>query len=217
MAKLHSVRRRLAARLFLLAVICLITASGNAHGQTARTAGQSNTAVAEALQIGFGALVEAMTGFKPFYVMGDFNGDGGQDIVVVVRINGRRNNLPKDVRVLNPFEFRGAIKFPANPASENKLALAIIHGWKTPGPRRTFLLIGDSPILILEYARATSNQLDDRKGLIELMGKRDKRPKGETLPRGSRGDVIVLGTEVGGDSHLYWDGRTYRWQDSAED
>ena len=90
------------------------------------------------MQKHFGATVEVVTAFQPFNVAGDFNGDGAQDIVVVVRIKARRNALPTNVKLLNPFETRGAIKFPANPDSENKLALAIIHSWKTETSREIF-------------------------------------------------------------------------------
>ena len=193
---------------------------GDANAQTTQTA-QSNEAqsgnITAALQTNFGSAVEASTAFKPFYVTGDFNGDGAQDVAVVVRIKERRSALPKDVRVLNPFEFERTIKFPTNPATENKLALVIIHGWKNPKPSGKYLLVGDSPILILDYQRVGSDQPADRQDLIELMPRRGRRPKGLMYPRGSKGDVILLGNQVGHNSPLYWNGRTYVWEDSAED
>jgi hypothetical protein len=173
--------------------------------------------VAETLSANFGTAVQAVTGFKPFYAVGDFNGDGLEDLVTVVRLKDVRGAVPKDVRVLNPFELQGSTKFPDDPVAENRLALALVHGWKNPGSSGKFLLLGDSPILILQYTRATSSQTEDRKDLIRLMRRRGTRRQGETLPRGAKGDVILLATEVGGDSQLYWNGRTYLWQDSAED
>jgi hypothetical protein len=205
--------------LIVFGVCCAIATMTHANGRTEQTA-QSNasqSAAAAAVQSNFGSALEATTAFKPFYVTGDFNGDGTQDLAVVVRIRERRSALPKDVRILNPFQFERTIKFPANPAVENKLALVIIHGWKTPQPMGKFLLIGDSPVLILDYGRVTSGQPGDRQDLIGLMSKRGKRRKGETFPRGARGDVILLGNQVGDNSPLYWNGRTYVWEDSAED
>lgn len=206
---------------FLVAVCFLIMAAWDAQGQTVQPVRQSNasqsTAVTDALQADFGSTVEAVTAFRPFYLTGDFNGDGAQDVVVVVRIKGRRSTLPKDVRVIDPFQGGGPSGFSANPAAENKLALAVIHSWNATRPAGKFLLIGESPILILEYARATSSEPGERKNLIELMSKRGKRRKREKLPPGSKGDVILLSTEVGGDSVLYWNGRTYRWEDSPDD
>lgn len=197
----------------------MITATVDVQGQT-QTAGKANTSQAagidEALRTSFGSSVAALTAFKPFYLTGDFNGDTIQDIVLVVLIKERRSALPKDVRILNPFESRRAARFPADPASEHKLALVIIHSWKTKSPAGKFLLLGDSPVLILDHERATSGQADDRKDLIGLISRRGKRRKGERLPPSAKGDVISLGTQVG-DGVLYWNGRTYVFADSPDD
>jgi len=209
---IHARRWRLLHR-FFLALICFMA--------TVPIVAQANApqpdAVSATLQTNFGAAVEASTAFKPFYVTGDFNGDGAQDIAIVVLIKAGRSALPKDVRTLNPFELERKIKFPANPATENKLALVIIHGWKNPKPSAKYLLIGDSPVLILDYQRVTSDQPADRQNLIGLLNRRGRRPKGSTFPPGAKGDVILLGNQVGDDSPLYWNGRTYVWEDSAED
>jgi hypothetical protein len=208
------------AVLMVFALCCVTAAMDHANAQKTQTA-QSNPGqsahITAALQTNFGSALEAETGFKPFYVTGDFNEDGAQDVAVVVRIKKGRSALPKDARVLNPFQLERTIKFPADPATENKLALVIIHGWKDPKPSGKFLLIGESPILILDYQRVTSDQPADRQDLIGLMQKRGKRAKGATFPRGAKGDVIPLATQVGSDSHLYWNGRTYVWEDAAED
>lgn len=177
----------------------------------------SQTAAVEAVQKHFGAALEVVTAFNPFNVVGDFNGDGAADIVVAVRIKAGRNLLPKEVKLLNPFENRGAIRFPSNPESENRLALAIIHSWKSAETSGKFLLLGESPILIMQYSRATSSESADKQNLIGIMKKGGRRNSGVMRPRGAKGDVILLGTEVGGDSLLYWNGRTYLWQDVAED
>lgn len=204
---------RLARPLLFFALLCfLATVSSTAQAKALQPA-----AVSTALQTNFGTAIEASSAFKPFYVTGDFNGDGLQDIVIVVLIKAGRSSLPKDARILNPFEFERRIKFPANPATENKLALVIIHGWKNPKPSAKYLLIGDSPILVLDYQRVTSAQAADRQNLIGLMNKRGRRPKGSTYPRAAKGDVILLGNQVGDNSPLYWNGRTYVWEDSAED
>lgn len=205
-----ALRWKLAPRLLLFSLLCFLAGAAQANAL-------QPAAVAAALQTNFGAAVEASTAFKPFYVTGDFNGDGAQDIVIVVLIKAGRSALPKDVRILNPFEFEKTVKFPVNPATENKLALVIIHDWKNQKPAIKYLLIGDSPLLILDYQRVTSDQPVDRQNLIGLMSKRGRRPKGLTFPRGAKGDVILLGNQVGDDSPLYWNGRTYVWEDSAED
>jgi len=171
--------------------------------------------VDEAIKASFGSVVQPATRFKPYYVTGDFNGDGVQDLAVVVLIKEKRGALPRDLRIMNPFD-GPKINFPANPTSDHKLALAIIHGWKTTQGTK-FLLVGESPILVLEYGRATSNNPEDARNLIELMTKSGKRRRGQKFSRTARGDVILLGTEIGGDSTLYWNGRTYVWKDVEDE
>jgi hypothetical protein len=197
---------------------CLLVAgatAGYSRGAQQFVRGDAANTISEAVRSSFGSGVEVVAAFRPYQVAGDFNGDRVQDLAVVVRITGSRSVLPKDVRLLNPFEPRGAIHFPQS--SDNRLAIAILHGWKSPVVGGKFLLIGESPILILQYARAASNEESDRSGLLGLRSKTAKRRRSEPLPISAKGDVILLGTEVGGDSLLYWNGRTYRWEDSAED
>gem|GEM_PF-3212153 len=207
-------RRRSVTGSIVLMLLCFLFAPST-RGQTKpQSTSSQSSALPEALRNSFGAVVEAVALVKPFFMTGDFNGDGAQDIIVVVRVKGRRTALPKDVRLLNPFEPEGGIVFPADPAKANKFALAIIHSWKAPKPAAKFLLIGDSPILILENSRPTSGP---EAGGMELMSRRGKLRKGESFPRTSKGDVVLMVTEVGGDSRLYWNGRTYRWEDSPDD
>ncbi len=175
----------------------------------------ANPAIAEAVQRNFGKGVEVVTSFNPFQVTGDFNGDRLQDLVVVVRITGPLDLLPNQVRLLNPFERGGSLHFPR--PSDSRLALAILHDWKNPAATGRFLLLGESPILILQNARAISNQETDRNGLLGVRSRSSKRRAAEPFPRTAKGDIVLLGTEVGGDSLLYWNGRTYLWEDSAED
>ena len=203
----------------LFSLICAVVVSAQIsdfHGSDQASAGQSSS-IAEVVRRAFGSAVEPVTAFKPYYLTGDFNGDGVEDLLIVVRVKEKRAALPKDVRVANPFGLDAKVTFPANPESERKLALAIVHSWKIPQPVGKFLLMGESPILILENSRATSGRAEDAKDLIELMSKRGKRRRGQKFPPAAKGDVILLGTEVGGDSKLYWTGRKYVWEDSEDD
>ncbi|SRR6266496_66840 len=214
-----AVEIRLLKLSFLLFFLCLSVASESGYAQTAaRTQAGTNrsASVDEAIKASFGSVVQPATTFRPYYVTGDFNGDGVQDLAPVVLIKEKRGDLPKDLRIMNPFDDGPKINFPQNPAAEHKLALAIIHGWKTPQAAK-FLLVGESPILVLEYNRATSTNPEDARNLIEVMAKGDKRRRGQKFPRTAKGDVILLGTEVGGDSTLWWNGRTYVWEDVQDD
>lgn len=208
-------------RVLLLA--CSILVAVSASGVTAQTRDPKKippgqpAVVAAALRTSFGSAVEAVTAFKPYYVIGDFNGDGAQDIVVAVRIKGQRSELPTDVTIYNPFERPKAV-YPADPSATPTLALAIIHsqaGWQTSAAAEKFLLFGQSPVLILNYGRATSGDPDAVKTLIELLGKGSKRLKDFGWPPlAAKGDSIVLGTEAT-DSILYWNGKNYRWEEAA--
>ncbi len=176
-----------------------------------------SAAVIEVLKTSFGPALEPAIRFKPFYLTGDFNGDGVQDVAIVVRIKGRRRDLAPDVKVLNPFDDGPRVTFPADPAAEPTLAFAIIHGsaagWKTSQPAGKFLLLGESPILILEYDRSTGKP-EDAKDLMEIMTKRARRRRGQAWPPATaKGDSIVLETEAI-NSILYWNGKTYRWEES---
>jgi hypothetical protein len=175
--------------------------------------GQPNGAnIVEVIHANSGSVLEPVATGKRFYLTGDLNGDRVEDLIVVVRINGPRSALPKDVRLLNPFEADGKIQYPG--PKENKYGLAIIHSWKSPHPTDKFLLIGDSPILILENSRPTSGP---EAGDMKLMLRHARRRSGEVYPKTAKGAIVLMGTEVGGDSQLYWNGKTYVWEDSAED
>jgi hypothetical protein len=210
--------------LFLLLGACILGTTARAPRVCAQTtkqtkANESNrsAAVTEAFTTSFGSSLEAVTSFNPFYLTGDFNGDGAQDILIVVRLKGRRSELERDVKVLNPFYRTGEPTFPTDPAAKPTLALAIIHGtnagWKTPQPAAKFLLLGESPVLILENDRATSGHSEDAKNLMEILSKRGKRRAASRPPAAAKGDAILLGTEAA-ESILYWNGKTYRWAES---
>jgi hypothetical protein len=210
--------------LLLLIVGCVFTIAAETLGASAQTtkqtkANQSNqtAAVTEALKASFGSSLEAVTAFNPFYLTGDFNGDGAQDIVIVTRIKGRRGDLPPDVKVINPFYRVAGPSYPADPAAKPTLAFAIIHGtkagWKNAQMVGKFLLVGESPILIMENDRATGRP-EDAKNLMEIKSKLGKRRGATWPPAAAKGDSIILETEAI-TSILYWNGKNYRWEEAA--
>jgi len=203
--------------LFQLLVICLILSVNTPHRAAQTTNGA--TAVTEILATNFGSAVTAVSAFSPFYLTSDFNGDGAEDVLVVVRITGPRKTLPAAVKLMNPFYRTTGSAYPADPAAKPTLALAIIHGakggWRS-APAARFLLVGESPVLALENSRAESNQPDDRKSLLELIRKRPGRRGAVRPPAGAKGDAVLLGTEAT-ESFLYWNGTTYVWKESSDE
>jgi len=162
--------------------------------------------------------VEAVTTLKPFYLTADFNGDGAQDVLIVVRLKDHRSELPKDVRLLNPFARDAKPTFPVDPNAKPTLALAIIHGgrggWQRSPAAGKFLLLGESPIAILENDRATSGYRDSLTNLMTIITRRGLRRRGARFPPAARFDSINLLTEAA-ESILYWNGKTYRWEELA--
>ena len=147
------------------------------------------------------------------FVVGDFNGDGSEDIAVVVRpgagklpeVNGEYANwIVEDPReVLTP-EVRGDVKvLPKRPGPatvrQGELLLAVIHGyrgrgWRDPLASQTYLLKGAAGGEIsAQSTEAVLNAATDKARLPQL-----------------RGDVIRERL-AGGDGFIYWTGAKYAW------
>lgn len=176
--------------------------------------------ITEALNKHYNASVEAATQFKPFSLAGDFNADGATDALAVVRLKVERSQLPKDVRVINPFGFHDITSPNQSSSAEGEgvaLCLAIMHGGK--GSERVgakYLLLGGSPLLILDNGRT---QPEDVKGLMSVIAPsrtRQRRYAEYKIPATARGAWIRVSTQVG-DGFIYWDGKTYRFKDSPQD
>jgi len=96
---------------------------------------------------------------QPAFVVGDFNGDGSEDLAIAVKPDDKMlaeiNNELANWVLENPrnISLPGALSNPQTPADEKKpvraikgeLMLAIIHGvgsqgWRNPEAKQTFLL-----------------------------------------------------------------------------
>ena len=202
--------------LLLVCILSMITA----HAQTEKPQPRvpESTSSRDALQVlvseSFGPAVKAVTSFEPYNLAGDFNGDGAADVLIIVRIKGLRWAVPKGTIVIRPF-YKEDPSSPDN--KDERLGIAIIHGGNNGlenSSGQKFLLLGESPILILENSRANATRRGDRKGLMELVKKRGRRSRTAMRPPAiAKGDSVSLPTEAA-DSILYWDGKTYRWKES---
>lgn len=139
---------------------------------------------------------------NPWYRLGDFNGDGLQDLAVLVRVESGREEL-RAHRVkyldINPFSKRNGSELdPMKDMGQNCLGLAIFHG-----ASRSWVgeLLG-TPVLVYE---CFSGCRVVRKG---TRVRRGPASRGRTPVL--KGDALQLDLETGGQTLVYWDGRTYR-------
>lgn len=140
---------------------------------------------------------------KPAFIVGDFNGDGSEDLAVEIKPNegqiGEINNHLANWVLENP---KNVAKRPTQrtpvKAETGEILLAVIHGagaqgWRDPEARQTYLVKN-------EGATNMSSQ-----SLKNLQTSRDK----ENFPQ-LRGDVIGE-TLKGKTGILYWTGAKYAW------
>lgn len=140
--------------------------------------------------LGFGDRVAPIANQPAPYASADFDGDGIADAVTVVSVAAGKV-LPGDVTVISNLWHNS---WRANQATLRAVAIVLGH--------RKFLIVGpdyfDSPIwsgrqLPLSVAKRGS------KAFREFQ-KQEKR---------IRSDILVLGTEAGIDTALYWNGKTF--------
>ena len=146
----------------------------------------------------------------PSFVVGDFNGDGSEDIAVLTRvtpdslaeINSDLANWtledPKQVPVPGTKAALRATRPKTVSAEKGDLLIAIIHGvgaqgWRNHDARQTFLL---------RNTAAANPQLQSVQRLKEMT------PNSKLPPLA--GDVI-LETMNGGQGLIFWTGAKYAW------
>lgn len=127
----------------------------------------------------FGDDVMVQHGASPFFILGDFNGDGSEDLAVIVRaaggkldhINGEFANwIIQDANtyfVAPPGKHTVSVpKIPEAKVTEREPLLAVIHGhgakgWRTPEAQQAYLVkhaaatfLGTAPSFSLDAIRA---------------------------------------------------------------
>ncbi len=177
-----------------------------------RSASPPPSQVSELLLRTFGGAAEVLLQKVPTAFVGDFNGDGKPDLVVLIRWAG--GPPPPGVTQLAPWPSppgRRAKRREAVSARQSSVALALFHGQGAAGwrqPQQVFLLMaGDrlsSPIFS-----------DPEGGQLAVVRKGTRRGAG--LPPARRGDVLRIPTEAGIDTFLYWDGKTYSVYEPQEE
>ena len=161
---------------------------------------------------------------KSYFFEGDFNGDGCQDIAIIVgatdsyrnvkNINQAASNTNVDVieknlrtgATLMPEEVkkRGAI-LPQNLKSESDRAFVIVYGggkgwnWKYSGEGRIYLLL-DSVITEKDCAGCASS----------LVSRTSNKNGSDCFPKSAKGEGIFTGGEEGG-KLIYFNGKSFTW------
>jgi hypothetical protein len=189
------------------AIILLLAASSLPTYAQRRRGAPPNVALARVgtvVRDGSGSTVKVGShlGIVPFYLLGDFDGDGSADRAALVNIGEARADLRSyGVRYINidPYSRRkGSHIDPLVHASHNCPGIAIIHGtaagWGVTKPAGKFMV----------YECFSSLRLTRR-------GQRIRRGGGSSgrtpVPEG---DSILLDLETGGTALVYRNGKTYR-------
>ncbi len=138
---------------------------------------------------------------NPWYRLGDFNGDGLQDLAVLVLVESGREELRKHgvhYIDIDPFSKKnGSEVDPLFDMGHHCLGLVIIHG----SSRSWNGAMRGAPFLFYDCFSACR------------VIRRGTRLGGDCSGRRSpvlKGDALQLELETGGQSLVYWNGRTYR-------
>jgi hypothetical protein len=194
--------QRILSHILLLVVINSLSAYfAIAQRPTSDTSVRAEVVIAQL----FGDSVVLATDRKPFHLIGDFNGDGANDLLSIVKLNVAPTALPKNVAVLNPWGYESSAS-----SGKSNLALLIIHGSRNgwdPNPSAWFVLTDQ------EFFSTPIWQSPGQAGLIAVK----KHSRGSPSRTRAKGDTITLATEAGIDITLYWDGRTYRLESPDEE
>jgi hypothetical protein len=162
--------------------------------RTAYVAAFASLLIAAApVSLGFGDRVAPIANEPAPYASADFDGDGAADTVTVVSVAAGKT-LPGDVTVVPNLWASSSW----HAAQGTKRALAIVVG----KDHRKFLIVDpdyfDTPIW-------TEKQLPLA---VAKRGSKDFKYF-QSQEKHIKNDVLVLGTEAGIDTALYWDGKSF--------
>ncbi|MBC8031576.1 MAG: hypothetical protein H7Z16_15945 [Pyrinomonadaceae bacterium] len=192
---------KLISTIILLVAVLIVPTYAQKRGAAASVPLEQ---IEAAVRKGFGSKVrvDAHLSNKPFYLLGDFNGDGFSDIAVLVNLEEARADLKSyGVRYIDidPYSRQNGLQIdPLSHASSYCLGIAIIHGtsagWAAANPARKTMV----------YECFSSFRLIRKGQRIRRGGGSQGRTP---VPKG---DSILLDLETGGTALIYWNGKTYR-------
>jgi hypothetical protein len=196
--------RRVTQRCALVVTLAALAATTLPAGNAAvrQKAKATDDELGAAVSAGFGPTVEVITDTKPYYLLGDFNGDGNQDVAVVVSaVRGRFELSKRGVQYVDvdpASKTNGSRLDPTKDMDVGCFGIALVHGtatgWDSPAEGDTYFF----------YECFAPFRLVRKGGTI-------RRERGaEGPPPELKGDAIMLDLENGGRTLIYWDGSTYR-------
>jgi hypothetical protein len=170
---------------------------------------QATAAPPDEVQLLFGARVQASSRFEAPFATGDFDGDGKPDAVYLVTVLPQSpvNKIAGDVTVIG--KLFGSKELGARGET---LALAILQG----DGKRKFLLTGCQGEGVAGYFESP---IWSATPVPLAVAKRGSTAFDEFRRQGAkvRHDILVLGTEAGIDTALYWTGKGYALFQPAEE
>jgi hypothetical protein len=177
------------------------------------------TEVREALNRTYGKVVALDDSRKQNFVVGDFNGDGAQDIAMIVKpVEGMLPEINSEVAnwtILDPLKLsatdleKGLNKLPAKPmrvfVRQSEELLAVIHGYGPQGWRSA----ETTQAFLLKHAVGSAMQSHPKKEVLsatKIVG---------TLPKQ---DFDVISATIEKESgFLFWTGAKYAWYYQTKD
>ena len=154
----------------------------------------ANAEIAERVRLAvereFGPRLKPVAKFPPMF--GDFDGDGKEDLAVVVTGNPLLDQASHNYKLIDPYDsyfgygnVRTTMSFPIHAQGE-PLYVAIAHDWRAPHPKAKFVIVN----LPFERIEVGSVQM-----------KKKKTASG-----------LYTTDSTGVQALVVWDGRKYRWQ-----
>jgi len=154
----------------------------------------------------FGDSVREATDRDAQHFQGDFDGDGVMDQLFIIETTGKAGDIQKGVTVWDSWANQ-SIDPSTNLADLPGVSLAILHGLNSTQAPKAFLLYDQRPISVLDAGVAR-----DLSVLVHSSFSKEI-PELESM---AKGDALVIPTEAGIDTYLYWDGTTYRFYEPEE-
>jgi hypothetical protein len=135
---------------------------------------------------------------KQIYRMGDFNGDGNLDIAVLFTPNVS-TKPSSELKISLPWQYTDA-----EATDSYRRSLAIFHGSSS----EKFTSVVPPVFCLLD--RLGVLETPSFSLLISRQGENGYPSNAKILPKPPEGDIIIIPTEAGIDTYVYWDLNQYR-------